>query len=427
MREKGVILRDTENKDENHNFIPYDLTNYKVVYQRQFAMNKMKAWQGSYGVSYHNGIVSPAYFVFDVKGVSEDYFHLAIRSKAYVPYFAQASDGVRIDQWDLSKARMRQIPLLIPSAIEQAAIVRYLDHVDQRIQRYVSVKQKLTDLLEEQRQAVIYRAVTRGLDPKVRLKPSGVSWIGDVPMHWEITALRHRYSQCLGKMLDSKRITGSYLLPYLRNIDIQWDQINTQDLPRMDILPSEYNRYTVQYGDLLVCEGGEIGRCAIWADELDLCGYQKALHRLRPHATNRDIPRFLYYVFRTAVKNQSFTDGHVSTIAHLTGDKLRTQRFPFPPFPEQVAIVEYLDKATADIDTAIGRTHREIELVREYRERLIADVVTGKLDVREAAEQLPEPGEKADEPPPSGETEVHTEDGRCVSDHVVPSSEVAGA
>ena len=96
---------------------------------------------------------------------------------------------------------------------------------------------------------------------------------------------------------------------------------------------------------------------------------------------------------------------------------------PVPPVDEQVAIVEYLDKATAAID----RTHRETELMRGYRERLIADVVTGKLDVRKAAERLPEPGEKADEPPPSGETEAHTEDGRRVSDHVVPSSEVTGA
>ena len=104
------------------------------------------------------------------------------------------------------------------------------------------------------------------------------------------------------------------------------------------------------------------------------------------------MPRFLYYVFRTAVNNQGFTDGRVSTIAHLTGDKLRAQRFPFPPVDEQAAIVKYLDKATADIDTAIDRTHREIELMREYRERLIADVVTGKLDVREAAAKLAKDG-----------------------------------
>ena len=173
--------------DENHNFIPDDLTNYKVVKHGQFAMNKMKAWQGSYGVSQHDGIVSPAYFVFDIAGVAGEYFHRAIRSKAYVSFFAQASDGVRIGQWDLAQARMREIPFLVPPPDEQRAIVRYLDHVDDRIRRYLAAKEKLIALLEEERQAVIHRAVTRGLDPNVPLKPSGIDWLGDIPAHWERT------------------------------------------------------------------------------------------------------------------------------------------------------------------------------------------------------------------------------------------------
>ena len=111
----------------------------------------------------------------------------------------------------------------------------------------------------------------------------------------------------------------------------------------------------------------------------------------------------------------------------LSHHAIKSAFVPVPPLSEQAAIVEYLDKATAAIDAAIDRTHREIELMREYRERLIADVVTGKLDVRKAAEKLPEPEEEADEPPPSGEAGVHTEDGRRVSDHVPPSSEVTGA
>ena len=390
VRERGVILRDVTNMDENHNFIPDDLTNYKVVHEGQFAMNKMKAWQGSYGVSKHDGIVSPAYFTFEVSEVAGDYFHVAARSKTYVPFFAQASDGVRIGQWDLSQARMREIPFLVPPLPEQTAIVRYLDQADERIRCYVSGKQKLIRLLEEEKQAVIHHAVTRGLDPNVLLKPSGVEWLGDVPAHWEIAALRHRYSQCLGKMLDSKRITGSHLLPYLRNTDVQWDRINIEDLPTMDISPDEYDRYTVQQDDLLVCEGGEVGRCALWSSELTRCGFQKALHRLRPRNVGQDVARFMYYALRSAAKSHAFNDGHLSTIAHLTGDKLRTHRFPFPTFPEQIAIVRYLDKATTDIDTAISRARRQIELLQEYRTRLIADVVTGKLDVRKVATNLPD-------------------------------------
>ena len=126
VRKRGVILRDITNMDENHNYIPEDLSDYKVVYQGQLAMNKMKAWQGSYGISKHDGIVSPAYFVFEIGGVSGKYLNTAIRSKAYISFFAQASDGVRIGQWDLSQSRMREIPFLVPPACEQTAIVRYL-------------------------------------------------------------------------------------------------------------------------------------------------------------------------------------------------------------------------------------------------------------------------------------------------------------
>ena len=124
--------------------------------------------------------------------------------------------------------------------------------------------------------------------PSVELRPyptykeSGVDWIGEVPINWDVSALRHRYSQCLGKMLDSKRNTGNNQLPYLRNTDVQWDRINADDLPTMEITRHEYDRYTVQTGDLLVCEGGEVGRCALWSGNLTKCGFQKALHRLRP-------------------------------------------------------------------------------------------------------------------------------------------------
>ena len=153
VREKGVILRDITNRNENHNYIPDDLTNYKVVLKGQFVINKMKAWQGSFGVSPHDGIVSPAYFIFDIDGVEGTFFHKAIRSKAYIPFFTQASDGVRIGQWDLSQTRMREIPFFIPPLSEQTAIVRFLDYMDRRIRRYIRAKQRLIKLLEEYKQA----------------------------------------------------------------------------------------------------------------------------------------------------------------------------------------------------------------------------------------------------------------------------------
>ena len=281
----------------------------------------------------------------------------------------------------------------VPSISEQAAIAHYLDRADGRIRRYTQAKKKLVELLEEQRQALINEAVTGRVDvrtgqPYPEYKPSGVEWLGEVPAHWVVASLRHRYQQRLGKMLDSKRITGEHLLPYLRNVDVQWDKVNVVDLPMMDILPLEIDQYTVQSGDLIVCEGGEVGRCAIWRGESGVLGYQKALHRLRPHRRGQDNPRFMYHTLRHAVASEAFNDGHESTIGHLTGDKLRAHRFPFPPSAEQTAIAHYLDRADERIRRGIQAAQRQIDLLKEYRTRLIADVVTGKLDVREAAAEL---------------------------------------
>lgn len=279
-------------------------------------------------------------------------------------------------------------------------------------------------MLEEHKQAIIQRAITRGLDPNVRLKPSGVGWLGDVPGEWQVVALRHRYSQCLGKMLDSKNITGHHLLPYLRNTDVQWDCINVEDLPRMDIAFDEYERYTVKEGDLLVCEGGEVGRCAIWSRAGGIVGFQKALHRLRPTGGKRDEPRFLYYALRAACLSDAFSDGHVSTIPHLTGEKLRAQRFAFPPAADQRAIVVALDTISVRVDEAALKTRRQIALLREYRTRLIADVVTGKLDVRDAAALLPEEVEASG---PLDETDAATDGKEGPTDILDPSPEEAEA
>ena len=203
-------------------------------------------------------------------------------------------------------------------------------------------------------------------------------------------------------MLDAKRFTGEHSLPYLRNVDVQWDRVNVEGLPAMDIPPEEYERYTLQPGDLLVCEGGEMGRAALWSGALARCGFQKALHRLRPRCAGRDVPRFLHYALRVAVKAGAFDDGHVSTIAHLTGEKLRRHRFPFPPSEEQEAVTRFLDAGLKRVDRAISGFRRQIELLDEYRTRLIADVVTGKLDVRGVAVHLPD-GESVGTEDDSGE------------------------
>ena len=164
VREKGVIKRDTENFEDNHNFIPDDLSNYKVVRVGQFAMNKMKAWQGSFGVSQLEGIVSPAYFVFDLRHVGGDFFHTAIRSKAYVPFFTRASDGVRVGQWDLAEPRMREIPFFVPPSGEQMAIVEYVAKATGAATNAIARTEREITLMQEYRTRLTADLVTGKLD-----------------------------------------------------------------------------------------------------------------------------------------------------------------------------------------------------------------------------------------------------------------------
>ena len=165
-------------------------------------------------------------------------------------------------------------------------------------------------------------------------KESGVEWLGEVPVHWSVPPVYLRYAVQLGKMLDTNRITGEHLTPYLRNVDVQWGRVNVEELPSMDIAPDEFERFTVSDGDLLVCEGGEVGRAAVVMDMPSPIGYQKALHRLRANGADESV-QYLFYVFRWVASVGGFAGEGQSTIAHLTGEQLRKYRFPKPPIGEQ--------------------------------------------------------------------------------------------
>lgn len=164
VREQGVIIRNIEDKEANHNYIPDDLSNYKMVCEGQFAMNKMKAWQGSYGISPYTGIVSPAYFIFDVDFENLEYFHYAIRSKVYVNFFAQASDGIRIGQWDLQMDKMREIPFFVPPADEQKAIVEYIKSSIPQYEKAIKTLTSQIERLHEMKNRLISDVVTGKID-----------------------------------------------------------------------------------------------------------------------------------------------------------------------------------------------------------------------------------------------------------------------
>lgn len=212
-------------------------------------------------------------------------------------------------------------------------------------------------------------------------KDSGVEWLGQVPEHWAVCKLSFRYSIELGKMLDEKKLTKTNLVSYLRNQDVQWGSINTQDLPEMDIHSGELERYTIRNGDLLVCGGGDVGRAAIWRGENSVFGYQKALHRLRHRSVGADTAEFFYFSLLTAKQRGVFEESDSkATIAHLPAEKFRQYRFAFPPLAEQQTIASHLDRETARIDALVEKKTRFIELLREKRQALITHAVTKGLD-----------------------------------------------
>lgn len=268
----------------------------------------------------------------------------------------------------------------LPNKDEVQKIANFLDYETAKIDSLIAKQEKLIELLKEKRQAVISHAVTKGLNPNVAMKDSGVEWLGRVPEHWAVAKLAYRYEVLLGKMLDESKITGNYLGKYLRNTDVQWGRVNSENLPEMDFRPHEIERYSVQQGDLLVCEGGEIGRCAIWESE-DTCFYQKALHRLRAYSS-QDSHKFMFYVLFDSVHRERFISGAgKATIAHLPAETFKQYRFAFPPKNEQVQIVEYLDTMSKAFDEIETKALAQIKLLQERRTALISSAVTGKINV----------------------------------------------
>lgn len=278
--------------------------------------------------------------------------------------------------------KFREMWVWLPPCAEQRSIADYLDRETAKIDTLIAAKQRLLDLLVEKRRTLITHAVTRGLDANAPLRDSGVEWLGKIPAHWATPPVYTRFEVQLGKMLDEKRIRSTHLAPYLRNGDVQWGYVNIHNLQEMDFDEADRRKYALQAGDILVCEGGELGRTAIWHEELKDCYFQKAILRLRP-TTQEDIPEFFVYVMYMLVKMEVFSlQATNATIQHLPAETLRRMRYAAPPFSEQHAIVNYLEQKVRKLDALSTVTSNTIELLHERRTALIAAVVTGKLDVR---------------------------------------------
>ena len=387
----GVTQRKRMNGESEPDTRAKSLIGYKQVRPGDLAVNIMLAWNGSMGVSPFNGIVSPAYCVYSFRANIEPwYYHYLLRSPAYKVRIKAASTGVVESRLRLYTDDLYRLEGLLPPHIEQTAIVRFLDHADRRIRRYIRGKQKLIALLEEQKQAIIHQAVTRGVNPEVTLKPTESSWFPLVPSHWNVMPMR----RVVMKTVDGPHHSPDYLdqgIPFLSARNIKVDRWSFEDVKF--ISQSDYDifcqRVKPEVGDVLYTKGGTTG-VARFVD-LDY-PFQVWVH-VAVLKLRRDLalPHWLAATLnspRCYEQSQLFTRG--ATNQDLGLGRMKGIVLPVPPLSDQKAIA----KQVIEIDDRIGRgiqaASREIELVTEYRTRLIADVVTGKLDVRKAVACLPD-------------------------------------
>jgi type I restriction enzyme S subunit len=361
----------------------------KHVEPNDFVMS-MRSFQGGLEWSRIGGAISSAYVMLIPRpAVHSPYYAQLLKCQPYIAALRRTSDLVR-DGQALRYANFGQIQLPLPPSDEQLAIVRFLDHANGKIERAIRVKRKLIALLNEQKQAIIHRAVTRGIDPTVKLKPSGIPWLGDVPEHWKVERTKNVFRLRTEK---SGLAHGKELLSIYTHIGVR---------PRKDLeqkgnkASTTDNYWIVKKGDLI------INKLLAWMGAVGSSEYEGVtspaydiLMPIRPLCSD-----FYHHLFRTKLYLQQFKQrsrGIMDMRLRLYFDQLGQIPVLLPPVNEQVAIVDFYVKATTCLTATISRTERQIALLREYRTTLTAEVVTGKFDVREAVKRLPS---EAEEPLP---------------------------
>ena len=314
------------------------------------------------------------------------YLHYALQSPAVAYQFHVAANGVI--RYGLSLNAIKSVRLPIPPLAEQRAIAHYLGYVERRIRRYIDAKQKLVGLLEELKQATIYEAVTRGLDPDVPLKPSGVEWLGHIPAHWAVRRLKDWVT--INRSVLPETTDPDFVFQYI-DIGSVSTGVLTKKPQKMRFAASPSRaRRIVREGDTIISTVRTYLKAVWFAQETHdnlICSTGFAV--LTPD--ERAVPKFVSYLVQSHPFIEQVTANSVGmAYPAIAESRLGSLHLSLPPLPEQEAIAEYLDKKITNIDTALNNTRREIELLQEYRIVLIADVVSGKVDVRDVAANLPD-------------------------------------
>lgn len=397
-RDYGVIPK--ASRDDNFNKPSDDLGAYQLVQVGDLAINKMKAWQGSVGISSHRGVVSPAYHVYAPNhSEAPQYLHHLFRCNEYIAGYLANSKGIRVNQWDLEPQQHSRMSVLLPSFQEQTQIARFLDQETARIDALIEEQQRLIELLKEKRQAVISHAVTKGLDPTVPMKDSGVEWLGEVPAHWETTPLRY-----VATMIDGDR-SSSYPseddlvdegVPFVSSKNIVGYKFTDKNLNF--ITPEKFSslgRGKLRDGDLVITVRGTIGHVAVFDSAVigSNTGFINAqMMIIRPKA---GLTEYLRLCSESSFwQKQLDVAAYGSTVKQLSNPIVGGLIIALPPRAEIPSLVSRVEALEAEFEELISEAQMGTSLLQERRSALISAAVTGKIDVRgwqpPASTQAPE-------------------------------------
>lgn len=367
---QSVLLNSSSKKDSSNE----DKGNYKLVEPGDIAYNKMRAWQGALGASSFRGIVSPAYIVVRPRiKQNEWFFHHLMRTPAFTTEAERWSYGITSDQWSLRSTDFKCIYCPVPPPNEQDQIVRFIRHIDHRVNKLIKAKKRLIELLNEQKQAIIHEAVTKGLDPDVPLKDSGIEWLGRIPEHWEEVRIKDVLIN-----LNSQRVP-------LSGSERGKMTSRAYDYFGASGIIDKVDNYIFDDELLLVAEDG--ANLVLRNLPLAIIATGKFWVNNHAHILKPKTGQLFYWAsLLELVDYRPWISGAAQP--KLTKDRLMSIRIPCPPADEQLVICDEINVRTSGLVQMANRARVEIDLIREYRTRLVSDVVTGQLDVR--CVQLPE-------------------------------------
>ena len=387
-RDYGVIP--TSSRDDNNNKPSDDLTAYQLVEPNNLVMNKMKAWQGSIAISEYEGIVSPAYFVYQPNSKMFDlaipkYIHYLLRHPIYIAQYLRQSKGIRVNQWDLDPDEFKKIELLLPEKREQEKIIAFLDHETAKIDALIEKQQRLIELLKEKRQAVISYAVTKGLNPNAPMKDSGVEWLGEVPAHWKVM----KFGLCAFLQEGPGLRTWQFqeegvrviCVTNITNKGIDFSLLE-KFISKQEYL-SSYQHFTVNSGDLLVSSSGNSwGKVARYSDEEKVILNTSTI-RISELSDKKISTEFIELFLQSdACKEQLGLAMTGSCQPNFGPTHLNEVKTMVPPMSEQLEISKFIKKKIQQFENPLNACEQAISLMQERRTALISAAVTGKIDVR---------------------------------------------